>query len=514
MPQLPWSALSSAYCRFVGWALAAVWLAALPVWGAADDRPQEGPPGVEEPAHYARGVLIRIEGEVTPMLEQYLFRKLDVARADHADLVIVEIDSPGGFLVESLEIAEKLRDMHGVHTVAYIPREALSGAAIAALGCDEIVMHPRALLGDAGPIFQDEDGLFRHAPEKIRSHLAQKLRDLATAKGRPPALAEAMVDMQRRVYEVVNTKSGATRFMNDAEIKADDHPDEWKKVKPVLESGDGHFLEVNGTRAVELGLASTTVADRTELAHRYHLDGLRVIEPSLVDTAVYILNMQFVTGLLFVVGLIALYVEVSAPGVGLGGLVAGLCFALFFWSRFLGGTADWLEVVLFVAGGVFIGVELFVFPGFGVAGLTGLLLLFASLVLASQRFIVPSNTAQLQTLSNTLLVVVLSGGAFAVSAVILSKYLGSIPMLGHLTLKPPESSAASADMDQSAEAEAVRVGVLGVADSPLRPAGKARFGDVRVDVVTDGAFITRGSAVQVIEVSRNRVVVSEAPPIS
>jgi len=82
-----------------------------------------------------------------------------------------------------------------------------------------------------------------------------------------------------------------------------------------------------------------------------------------VDAAVTILNLPLITGLLFVIGLVALYVEFSAPGIGMGGLIAGLCFAIFFWSRFLGGTAGWLEVILFLAGVAFLAVELFVLPG-------------------------------------------------------------------------------------------------------------------------------------------------------
>ena len=132
--------------------------------------PRAGRPEGEPPAvRFTRGVLIRFEGPITPLLEQFSYRKLDTAKRREADVVIVEIDSPGGFLDASLNIADRLRNLAWARTVAFVPREALSGAAIAALGCDEIIMSPEARLGDAGPIFQGEDALFRHAPEKIRS---------------------------------------------------------------------------------------------------------------------------------------------------------------------------------------------------------------------------------------------------------------------------------------------------------------------------------------------------------
>ena len=114
----------------------------------------------KEPTAYGRGVLIRFEGEIGPGLQAYLYRKLDVAKEQGADLVIVEIDSPGGLLKESLEIARHLQALDWAHTVAYVPQRAVSGAAIVSLGCDEILMARSAEIGDAGAIFMDENSVF------------------------------------------------------------------------------------------------------------------------------------------------------------------------------------------------------------------------------------------------------------------------------------------------------------------------------------------------------------------
>ena len=480
-----------------------------------------GPPGAADELaakKCARGVLIRFEGTVSPILEHYLYRKLDTARQQGADLVIIEIESPGGLMEASLNIAERLRDIDWAHPVAYVPRQALSGAAIAALGCDEIIMHPDARFGDAGPIFQGEDFLFRHAPEKIRSDLARRVRDLASAKGRPPALAEAMVDMDLLVYRVKNKDNDQEAFMSNDEIEADENPDRWEKVKPVLESRKDRFLEVSGVRAVELGLAEATAQLRDDLVRRYQLDSeLLVLDFSAVDTAVFVLNLPLVTGLLFVIGLIALYVEFSAPGISVGGLVACLCFAIFFWSRFLGGTAGWLEVVLFVAAVVFLVVELFVLPGFGVAGLTGLLLLLVSLILASQDFVIPTRTHHLTTLTTTVFVILGSGAFVTLVAIGLASYLGEVPILSRLALNPPSPpGVAEADAVASKAPPAsgggetgLQVGQQGIAASPLRPAGNVIFGDRYVDVVAESAFVEKGRHVKVIQISGNRVVVRQ-----
>ena len=228
----------------------------------------------EPPApKYQRAVLIRFEGTITPLLEQFLYRKLDDAKQDGADLVIVEIDSPGGLVESSFNIAHRLRDLDWAATVAYVPREALSGAAIVALGCEQIIMDPDAVLGDAGPIVLGEDFLFRHAPEKVRSDLARKIRDLAEGRNRPPALAEAMVDMNLVVYEVTDRQTGAKKFMSEHEIKSSPNPDQWEKGPPVLESREGSFLEVNGRRAVELTLAEGNAEQPAAAAATAGADG-------------------------------------------------------------------------------------------------------------------------------------------------------------------------------------------------------------------------------------------------
>lgn len=474
----------------------------------------------EPPAHdsFQRGVLIELGGVVSPRMESYLRRKLEQARTLRADLLILEIDSPGGYLESSLNMASLLRDLKWAHTVCYVPRQALSGAAIIALGCDDIVMGSHARLGDAGPIFQGKDALFRYAPEKIRSDLARQVRDLASAKGRPPAVAEAMVDKGLAVYRMTQRGSGRVTFMAEHEIQNLPDPKAWSQGKLVPESRQDKFLEVNGNRAVQLQLASAVVPDRQALAAHYRLTRpLIVLRPSGVDAAVYYLNLPFITGLLFVVGLIALFMEVSAPGIGLGGLIAGLCFTLFFWSRFFGGTAGWLEVVLFFAGLAFLAVELFVIPGFGVAGTAGLLLLVASMVMASQSHFVPESQRALDDLTNSLKVLLLSGVGVMIGIGVLTHYYGALPIFRRLILQPPEENRRkSADIQGNPQAATdppgLQIGVRGVAESSLRLAGKGLFANNLVDVVADGQFVERGQPIEIVQIQGNRIVVRAIDP--
>ncbi len=265
--------------------------------------------------------------------------------------------------------------------------------------------------------------------------------DLATAKGRPPALAEAMVDANLAVYRVVNKESGQTTYMSQHEIDASEKPAAWERGPLVLESREGSFLEVNGARAVELQLAAATVDNRDELARRYAVNQpLRRLEHGAVEVTVDVLNSVWVTVLLFVIGAVALYIELSAPGIGLGGLIAGLCFTLFFWSRFLGGTAGWLEVILVLAGAAFLAVEIFVLPGFGIAGITGILLIAAGIVLASQNHLVPQSPRALADLGRSLSILFTAGVASVAAGVALTRYFGAVPILSRMVLHTPAAT--------------------------------------------------------------------------
>ena len=214
------------------------------------------------------------------------------------------------------------------------------------------------------------------------------------------------------------------------------------------------------------------------------------------------------------IGLLALYIEASAPGIGIGGLVAGLCAVLFFWSRFLTGTSGWLEVILFLAGLTFIALELFVIPGFGLPGLSGIVLVFASILLASQSFVVPETSVQWNTFTSSALVMLTSGFLFLIAAVFISRRLGTLPFLNRLVLAGPDREVAN-DTNESNETLTVAqelelaVGDIGLAESVLRPAGRATFKDRSVNVVSDGSYIEVGESVKIVRISGNIIQVAQ-----
>ena len=461
-----------------------------------------------EPAVYKHGVIIDLAGEIGPGLEQYVFRKLDAAKEAGADLVVVEIDSPGGRLIESLEIAERLAQVDWAHTVAYVPESAFSGAAVASLGCDEIVMAPNANWGDAGAILRDEKSFFHYVPEKFLSAFTSKLRSLAQTKGRPPALAEAIADKNMKVFHVRSLKPQAGQpaqetYISEREFKA--NPDEWKKLGEVATSGNDRFLTLTGTEAEKCGLANFLVANREDLAKHYGLNEFQIMTATWLDITVEILNSWLVTALLIIVGLTGLYFEFMSPGHGIGALIGAACFLLLFWSHFLGGTGGWLSAVLFLLGLGCIAVEIFLLPGTVVPGLLGSMLVLASIVMVCQGFLIPETEGDLHTLAGTMGMILVSCGVFVAAAIVITRRMDTLPLFSRLMLAPPDAEPIALAGSATGGEAALAAGDQGIAHTPLRPGGKGRFGERMIDVMASGDFLDRGTPIRIVRVSGNQV---------
>lgn len=459
----------------------------------------EADPGLEGEWRTAR---IDVRGAITSNLAGRVQKLIAEQREQGVTFICVWLDSPGGSPADSLNVANALAGLNDPEcwTVAYIPREARADAAFIALACDDIVMGPSAVLGGAGAYeIADEDEL---------RVTVQAVREVARQKMRSPSLAAALVDGRVTVYRYTRQTDGLVEYYSEEDVRELPDALDWRRDgQPLGEPGKPLLL--SGNKAAELGLARDVVENFAEFKALYGLeDDPTLVERGWADVLVDALNSPSVAWFLLVVGAVALYIELQTPGVGLGGLVSAVCFVLFFWSAFLGGTAGWLEVLLFVVGVICLLLEVFVFPGFGVFGVGGALLVLVSLILASQTFVLPQNEYQMEKLRDTLLVIAGAGAATLLVVALVRKYLPHTPMLSRMLLAPPTHEELQSLSQREALAQLSHLlGAVGSAVTPLVPGGKVRFGDELVDVVTEGDFIEPGQDVQVIEVRGNRVVV-------
>jgi len=268
-------------------------------------------------------------------------------------------------------------------------------------------------------------------------------------------------------------------------------------------------IKVSGRAAESLGLTEHLVQNAAGLAAAYGLaDSMVIAEPGWVDLLFDALARPGVAWLLLLIGGAGLYIELHTPGLGLGGFVAMVAFIVYFWSQYLNGTSGWLEVMLFLAGLFCMAAEIFVLPGFGVLGLGGGLLVVASLVLASQSFVVPGNDYQIRQLQYSLLGVLAAGVGIGLTAALARRWLPSTPVLRNVLLVPPDDGLPDTDREQLDEL----LGLEGVTTTRLAPAGKARISGRLQDVTADDGLLEPGVPVRVIEVRGSRVVVRSLEP--
>jgi membrane-bound serine protease (ClpP class) len=448
-----------------------------------------------------RPVRIAVKGPISATLTDQIQNLVQTQIHDQdVNLLCLWIESPGGSPNDSINLANFLVGINSEErrTVAYIPTEARGDAAFIALACDQIVMRPRAVLGGSGAA---------ELPEAERETTAHSVAAIAEQKHHSPALAAAMIDSRVAVFRFTRQADGLVDHLTEEQAAKLPDAKGWQRGPQVAEPG--HVLQVNGEQAEQYGLAHAIVPDFAGLKAMYGLEeDPALVEPGWADFLIDALNSPGVSIFLLLLGGAALYAELQSPGIGLGGLIAALCFLLYFWSAYLGGTAGWLEVLLFLAGLTCLALEIFVLPGFGLFGLAGGLLVISSLILASQTFVLPRNDYQLHQLRNSLLTLTGAGIGIVIAVATMRRYLPHTPVLNNMVLAPPSSEEVSLINEREALARLDHLlGRRGVAFTPLVPGGKARIDDELVDVLTDGEFVDRGLPIEVIEVRGNRVVV-------
>ncbi len=456
-----------------------------------------------------RAIVIHVAGDVGPLMQSHVERQIERAVDQGFNTIIFEIDSPGGMLWHSEQLARSIAALsdYKIRTVAYIPREALSGAAIIALGCDEIYLHPEAKIGDAGPIEIGPGGQFERVPEKILSYLRGLMAELAEMKGRPKGVLMAMADKNLLVYRVMNQQTGQVWYMTDPELEQAEET--WEKMA-LLPCSEKHLLlTVNGKEAQTLKIAEPPVGNFEDLKGRLGIPRDSLVpraERTGMDDAIFILNSGFMTGLLFFLGVIFLFIELHVVS-GLFGILATVCFSVFFWSKFLGGTAGWLEVLLFLIGLGCLALEIFVIPGFGVFGVAGGLLMLGSLVMASVSMSRVDHDATMTQTWDAVKSLSLAIVAVIGVAATISRFLPHIPLLNSIILTPPVQVVEPSNLQNPVGPRSDLVGQRGVALTVLRPAGKIQLNGELIDAVSGGGFIDAETNVEVMEVTGNKIVV-------
>lgn len=490
------------------------------VWSAAG-----GPSEVNEPGaglRSAKAAVIICHDTVDEGLLESIKRRSGIALAQDVDYLIYDIDTFGGGLFAAYEISDYL--LHEINvkasTVAYVSKKAISAGALISVACEDIIMKEKTRIGDCAPIMLGGklEGVER---EKIETDTRTAFETSAEHNGYPAALLKAMVTREIEVYRVKNTQTGKYEFFAGDRLPKDANSYDLEK-KEMIDSAN-ELLTLTASEAVEYGVARAQVKDlQGVLDFLAERDGVTFVGAPMVlktnwsEEMVRWVNSPVVMGVLVVIGLLGVYIELSSPGVGLPGLVAVICFVIIVGSRYLTGLANWIEVLVLVAGIVLLLIEIFVLPGFGIAGILGIFCILAGLfgmLVHNAPNEVPWPRSELDWHLFTNGVIGLSAGflGFLVLAWVVAKYLPRIPVASRMILAAPKESAAvrSGGAPGPGPELGVRVGQQGVSVTQLRPSGIGRFGSERLSVVSRGGLIEANREIIVAQIDGNSIVVQE-----
>jgi membrane-bound serine protease (ClpP class) len=407
--------------------------------------------------------LIPINTEITQATAQFVRARIERANSEQPLAILLLIDTPGGLITAMEDIVQSVLSRAQVPTLAVV-ENAFSAGALIAMSAEQLAMLPGSSIGAALPITVTPLGA-NPVDEKFNSAVRGQFRSVAEARGRDARVAEAMVD-QRIEIPGVSTSS--------------------------------ELVTLTATQAVEFGIADLQANTLNDALEQFGYGGARIVrlEPNLTERLGTGLANPIVAAALLVIGLGGILIEIFTPGFGIPGGIGILALAVLAVGAFVATPAGVVDLLLILGGILLIALEVLVIPGVGVAGILGLAAIIAAVIriFQDQSVLVLGWTA-------------IFGGA------LLAVLLWLLPnsRIGNVLTLQTRLTNAEANPDPAKGAlvadRSYLAGATGIAQSDLRPAGVARIAGERIDVVTEGDFISSGSAIEVLRVEGNRVTV-------
>ena len=284
--------------------------------------------------------------EIGPSAWRLTKKAFEGAEKSGAGVMLIRMNTFGGMVDFADSIRTKLLNSP-IKTIVYIDNNAASAGALIALACDKIYMKKGAGIGAASVV----NGQGEIMPEKYQSYMRGLMRATAEAKGRDPKIAEAFVDPDVVIPNVVEK---------------------------------GKVLTLTSREAVKVGFCEAEVSSveevlRAEKIANYDLINHKV---SFLDNVIGFLMSPAISGILILLIIGGIYFEMQSPGIGFALLVSIAAALLYFAPLYVEGLAAHWEIALFIIGLVLLALEVFVIPGFGVAGILGILCVIAGLALS------------------------------------------------------------------------------------------------------------------------------------
>ena len=407
-----------------------------------------------------RVMVMEIKENIDPRMKRYVDLAISHANSTEADIVIIEMDTYGGVLTDAKEIVDAIMRFEKPIWV-FINADAASAGALISIACDSIYMAPGATIGAATVV----ESTGQKAPDKYQSYMRSIMRSTAEEKGRDPRIAEGMVDEQLDLDSI---------------------------------SPPGQVITFSTTEAIQYGYCEAKVNSIEEILERNGVADYDLYRFNLSRTEkiiAFFLN-PFISGILILVIIGGIYFELQTPGVGFPGFAALVALVLYLVPYYLNGLAANWEIIALFVGIALLALEIFVLPGFGIAGIAGISLMVMSMILIMLNNdwfdfgLVPTSSIIYAT------------------AATLGGIAGGIALLfvggSRLTQSRYFQRVALTDTQERAQgytssfiSEPMK-GKVGKAYTVLRPSGKVMIDDQIYDAYTRGDYIDKDTEIIVV----------------
>lgn len=402
--------------------------------------------------------LVSIKGTIDLGLSSYIQRALEEAILNKAKAVILEIDTFGGRVDAATQIRDKIINLD-IPSVAFIKNRAWSAGALIALSAKYILMDKSASIGAAEP---------QPADEKNISALKAEFSSTAQSRGRSEKIASAMVDKDIEIENII------------------------EKDK---------ILTLNAEQAIKLNFVDGIALSIEEILNFLNLKDAKIkyISPNWAENVSRFVTNPVVSSLLLSIGFLGLIIEFWTLGWGIAGTIGIISLSLFFGGHTIVGLAGWEAIILFLVGFSLLLAEIFLIPGFGLAGIGGIIAILTSI------FLTYGNITQ-ATYS-----ILIAVGLSIVGFFILIRYIPSTRTWRKFILFTQQEKELGYTIGTK---EFKRlIGKEGIAITPLRPSGIAEVNDKKLNVITRGEYVDSNTKIKVISIEGNKIVV-EAVDVS
>ena len=411
-----------------------------------------------------------IDQEIAPPVVRRMNNALEEADNINADLIVIRMNTYGGLVVAADTIRTRILK-EKTPIIVFIDNNAASAGALISIACDSIYMVPGANIGAATVVNQTAEAM----PDKYQSYMRSTMRSTAEVSGRNPQIAEAMVDQDIYIENV---------------------------------SDSGKVLTFTTSEAIANGFCEAEVGSIDELVQRYGFTNYVIIEQELKTTDHIIdwLISPYIHGILIMIIMAGIYFEMQSPGFGVPSLASITAAVLYFAPLYIEGLAENWEIIVFVIGLMLIMLEVFIIPGFGIAGVLGIIMVIVGLVLSLLYNVVLDfsmvTTAAIMEAMFVVMFAVFGAMILTFMAVKHVFYNSKYGLSLSMQMKYEDGySSTQKNLDTI-------VGKQAIAATILRPSGKISVDGVKYDAICRESFIEKGSEVLVVDFVNGQLIVS------